>query len=41
MLAKNYPWTRQFDKAIGLMRAGGLIDHFFNEPIPLEMTMDP
>ena len=32
--------SKDFNKAIGQMRAGGLIYHFAHDPLQLEITMD-
>jgi hypothetical protein len=40
MLPKNYPWKEDFNAAIAKIRAGGLIKYYWEEPLPLEMTLD-
>ena len=39
-MPKYTAWYDDFNAAIGAMRAGGLIYHFFHEPMYLELTMD-
>ena len=39
-MPKHSAWTEDFNRALGQMQSGGLLYHFYHEPIPLEITMD-
>jgi hypothetical protein len=41
MLQKHSPYTNDVNKVLSQMRAGGLIYHYWHEPLYLDLTIDP
>jgi len=39
MLTKNSPWTYDFNAVIAQIRAGGLIQYYWDKPLPLQLTL--